>query len=86
MEGKPPKQHQPQCGDLILSPEPKLYKVLLRDLLYLVELHKCKCLEEVMCERKGIVGIKIELLVPILPKKGKKVGFKEKVLVLDCLR
>lgn len=40
-----------------------------------------------MCERNGIVaGIKMELLVPILPKKVKKVGFKEKVLALDFLR
>lgn len=34
-----------------------------------------------MCERKGIfVGIKLELLLPILPIKVNKVGFKEKVL------
>lgn len=36
-----------------------------------------------MCERKGIVvGIKRELLVPILPKKVKKVGLNKKFLHL----
>lgn len=36
-----------------------------------------------MCERKGIVvGIKRELLVPILPKKVKKVGLNKRFLHL----